>query len=448
MRRTLLLVAIVGLVGFAGCIENSEKDEDKTGPGPQLPISTDLIPTDTPLWHHPETTPHPKFNYPTLTSPPKNITNPWLMPIPSIDLPQTITGIGLAAPIDNNTGGQGMSLIGSSAIVPSGDNTVFVDLRDPMHPTVVGTFDVGTRGSDTIVYPDGTIAAVLATGSSVIVVVDITDPTNPTEITSIETSGTHKVDVVPGTPIIYNSAGTEIFDLSDRDNPVKSNVSMPNNCHRTYFYIEPAENYLRAICAGYEVTEIWNIDDPMNPQVVVSIPMWHGMEELPPTSRTPQTFAHFAIMNEDHSILLVGDEAGGGSTPPGCTVSATVPGVRTASGPLGNLWFYNIEDEKNPVLEGWVSPSYLLAEFGQTTPRTGSCTAHHGRLIPAEGRDLIAMAFYNAGVVLVDFTDPSMPFIVDLWNGDGTANTWEAWYYNGYIVTGDISRGLDVLKLT
>lgn len=445
MARAIFVAVLAALVGLAGCVEPTvPKDTD---PVTLPPAVTDLIPTLTPLWHHPETTPHPMFNYPTLTSPPQNTTNPWLLPIPSTELPASITGIELAAPLDYDTSGAGMSIIGSIAVVPA-NPTVFVDLSDPSAPKVAGTADVGSRGSDTIVYPDGTIAAVLATGGPNIAVIDITDPTHPSEIVNIETAGTHKVDVVPGTPIIYNSAKQEIFNLSDRENPVRSEVDMPNNCHRTYFYIEPAENYYRAICAGFEVTELWDIADPMRPLLVKQIPMWHGVERVPATSVTPVTFAHFAIMNDDHSILIVGDEAGGGGIPPGCTVSATVPGVRTVSGPLGNLWFYDITDEQNPVLQSWVSPSYLLAEAGQTVPKAGSCTAHHGRIVPAEGRDLIAMAFYNAGVVLVDFTDPKLPYIVDLWNENGGANTWEAWYYNGWIVTGDLSRGLDVLKMT
>ena len=45
--------------------------------------------------------------------------------------------------------------------------------------------------------------------------------------------------------------------------------------------------------------------------------------------------------------------------------------------------------------------------------------------------------------VLIDFTDPTDPWMIDQWNEH--TDTWEAWYYNGYVFTGDLRRGLDVL---
>jgi hypothetical protein len=134
--------------------------------------------------------------------------------------------------------------------------------------------------------------------------------------------------------------------------------------------------------------------------------------------------------------------------------------VKDASGPFGNLWFYDIKDEKNPKLLGWFSPPPHTVTDPRPPPPPPSpnpflvfggwlpgCTAHHGRLVPdPEGkRELVAMAWYGAGVVLVDFSDASDPKLVDEWN-PGT-NTWEAWYYNGYVFTGDLERGLDVLTL-
>ena len=156
-------------------------------------------------------------------------------------------------------------------------------------------------------------------------------------------------------------------------------------------------------------------------------------------------------------MLVVGDELSGGG--PG-----VCDGVRTPAGdkagPLGNLWFYDIKDEKNPKMMGWISPPPSQASSPPVPSGVPSgpndafgalfstgCTAHHGRLVPdPEGkRDLLVMAWYTAGVVMVDFTDPANPKILDQFN-KGT-NTWEAWYDNGWIVTGDMARGMDVLKL-
>jgi hypothetical protein len=66
--------------------------------------------------------------------------------------------------------------------------------------------------------------------------------------------------------------------------------------------------------------------------------------------------------------------------------------------------------------------------------------------VPDPERDILAMAFYRAGVVLVDFTDVTNPTLLDQFD-DGT-DTWEVQYYNGYLFTGDLARGMDVLRLT
>ncbi|HUP92589.1 MAG TPA: hypothetical protein VM074_10110 [Solimonas sp.] len=103
------------------------------------------------------------------------------------------------------------------------------------------------------------------------------------------------------------------------------------------------------------------------------------------------------------------------------------------------MWFYDLADETQPQLRGWFS---ALNDPRIKSP-TSTCTAHHGRLVPDPKRDLLAMAYYGAGVILLDFTNPTLPKAVGQF-ADGS-NTWEAWYHQGYIVTGDLKRGLDVL---
>lgn len=429
-RIVLLAVALAAPV-MAGCLEPEPIAKEI------VPAVSRLVPTMTPLWYHPQTFPHPAFNFPTLTNPPNGtIENVWLQPIAPVKLPDRIVGMSHVAKIENVPSGAGMSLIGGIAILPS-KPTRFVDIRDPMKPKVVGEFPNSTRGSDTIVYPDGRIAAILATGRADILALNITDPSKPTEFSHHDVGATHKVDVVPGTPIVYNSARGHIVDYSDPENPVTLSDRMPDTCHRTYFYIEPSQSYYRAICAGYDTTQLWDIKDPKKPTLVVSINMWHGRSELP--GFTPGGLSHFAILSRDHKTLVVGDEMGGGGAMR-CSVHASAGG-RDASAPTGALWFYDVSNEKQPVLKGWLSPMVPWVN----SPGS-NCTAHHGRLVPdPEGkRDLLAMAYYGAGVLLVDFTDPANARIIDQWN-PGT-NTWEAWYYNGYVFTGDLARGLDVLK--
>lgn len=466
-RLALIMAMLLSALPLAGCLEDVNDELTNVVGGLEDPLRGALddvgFASSEPLWYNPETFPHPMFNFSTLTNPPAGPRSKWLEPMPKAALPSTIKGLDWVARSEGAPGGDGMSAIGSLAILPA-RVTSLVDLSDPARPTTVGQFNQSTRTSDTIVYPDGRIVAVVGS-STTLFAVDITNPSEPTELSQVKPPrGAHKVDVVPGTPIVYNANSkggdgdpafgitgdvpqaakgvTEIYDLSDPTNFVEvQQFQNGYGCHRIYFYVEPSEDYHRAICAGIEMTQLWDIKDPRHPVVLVNIPVWHGRPGLPANAVPPVTFSHFAILSADHSTLIVGDEMGGGAAM-ACTASVT-QGTRTVSAPTGALWFYDVSDEKNPVLKGWLSPPAPTA----SNPNGGKgCTAHHGRLVPdpAGERDLLAMGFYGAGVVLVDFTDAANPFIVDQWN-DG-ANVWEAWYYNGYIITGDIGRGLDVLR--
>ncbi|MGQ0536512.1 MAG: LVIVD repeat-containing protein [Methanobacteriota archaeon] len=468
-------VAILLAPMLSGCLGASGDDVvDPTKDASSI-LGPLLHASATPLWSNPNTYPHPSYGFATLTNPGDASELPrWWRPVPARALPERITGLSVAGTTDGTVPtGAGTSVFGSLAVVPGDHGTHFVDISDPTRPRVLGVFPGATRGSDIIAFPDGRLVTVLATEIDILHVVDFTDPTDPVEIATIEPpTRTHKADVVPGTPILYNAnsmggnigpqrrvptgnvglgAGvTEIYDLSDPANPVLvRDFANGYGCHRIFFYIDASSDYYRAICAGHQVTQLWDIRDPLRPEVVVSIRTFEANPLVPSISYSNMRFSHFALLSDDHSVLVVGDETGGGIYPPGCSVHAE-PGGRSVSGPIGNLYFYDIRDEADPVLVGRFSASFPLlanppdpADEGEAAQRY-SCTAHHGRLVPdPTGRDLLAMAFYRAGVILVDFTDPANPTLVDQWN-DGT-QTWEAWYYNGYVFTGDIRRGLDVL---
>lgn len=449
----LLLTLLLATTGLAGCL----------GGGPDVDLAKkparELLQAATePLWFNPQNFPHPAFGYPTLTNPAVGPNVPaWWKPIDALALPKPIQGIELVgATGDSVPSGAGMALFGSLAVVPGASGkTHIVDISDPAKPTPLSAFSPTTRGTDTIAYPDGRLVAVFATDNDLLYVFDLSEPENPVQLATIQpTTTSHKVNVVPGTPIVYNANSqgggalpgfppdgiTEIYDLTDPETPVHvQDFKNGYGCHHIYFYIDSGRDLYRAYCAGIEVTQIWDIADPRNPRVVVTIPVHHGRPGLPPTALVPVTFSHFSIPNRDATVLIVGDEMGGGALA-ACTAHAETP-LGGVSAPTGALWFYDITDEQNPVLQGWFSPPAHLV----SNPTLAGCTAHHGRLVPdPDGRDLLAMAYYGAGVVLVDFSDPMAASIVDQWN-DGT-NTWEAWYYNGYVFTGDLARGLDALK--
>ena len=79
--------------------------------------------------------------------------------------------------------------------------------------------------------------------------------------------------------------------------------------------------------------------------------------------------------------------------------------------------------------------------------------AHNGSIIPVNGRDVMVQSWYQGGISLWEFTDsptrrssttssvarsPPTPRL---------GGTWSAYYYNGFVYSSDITKGLDVLML-
>ncbi len=459
MRR-FMITALVVAASLAGCLGGESGEGQNLAVIPELTSYTDR-----------QTAAHPAFGYPTYTDygglNGEPVPDAW-MPPAAIEVPEVITGIEHVATAEGVTAGAGIAVFGHYAIVSGSGPGAIVDIADPLNPVKVADLDISVRDADIIAYPDGRLVAVMASNGP-IHVFDITDPTAPIQLPSLEV-GSHNAVVVPGTPIVYNAnsrggasngiAGpeatlgmgvgvTEIIDLTDPENPVYlEDFANGYGCHDITTYIDPVEQKYRAYCAGIEMTQIWDISDPRAPTVIANVPVHHGVAGAPSGSVFLAMFSHLAMVNSDASILIVGDETFGGIGP-GCSGTADT-GVASSSGPLGNLWFYDISDETNPVLQGWISPnqSYIADNPPEGEPGAGtvfslSCTAHFGRLI--EDRDVLAIGFYRAGVLLIDFSNPAAPEIAAQYNTG--ANVWDTWFWQGYLFTGDLNKGLEVLKL-
>ncbi len=446
---SLLLVVLAGCVSDPGPSDDSDDQDghdDVHRMAPPFPAANAQLAS------------HPAYGWPTLDGVVRGDASygaaEW-RPLDYKALPDPITGLEHLGHADGLNAGAGIAVYGHYAIVPAnGQPGAVVDLSDPGAPKKVAGFEQGTRDADFLVYPDGRVLVVMATSGAAVPLLDVTDPENP-ELVSVITMprGTHNIAIVPGTPILYNSnsdgagldptepsGGTEIYDLSDPENPrLIQDWANGYGCHDITFHIDPAADKYRAYCAGIEASQVWDIADPSDPKVVVTVPVHHGDPDLPSTSVPLVFFSHLAMTNHDATLLIVGDETGGGLLA-ACDAYVHQDDV-TASGPFGNLYFYDISNEEEPQLLSFLSPPSHLIQFPDGATPTAGCTAHFGRLV--EDRPLLLMAFYGAGILLIDFSDPAAPFIADQWN-PGT-NTWDVWYYQGYAVTGDLERGLDVL---
>jgi len=96
--------------------------------------------------------------------------------------------------------------------------------------------------------------------------------------------------------------------------------------------------------------------------------------------------------------------------------------------------------------------SYYKLSAPQTQQE--NCVAHNGSLIPIPGRDVMVQAWYQGGISVFDWTDPSHPVEIAYFDRgpmDATklvdGGYWSAYWYNGHIVGSEISRGLDIFDL-
>lgn len=327
-----------------------------------------------------------------------------------------------------------LALVGSWAQSSTGGLHV-IDISTPTAPKVIGRHrcwgnqnDVGVLGTTVVMGMHNAAGPLGCAQRSVggLRILDISDPTTPVEtaFVTIAPAGTHTVTVVGETGYVYANPGglstgtgqrTTIVDIRDPHAPrIVGTFTPPRStgCHD----INVNADATRAYCAGSNVTQIWDITDPVAPVVISEIV-------------NPAIFFHHgSVPSPDGTTLAIADEAFGAHACDGSGRSIT-----------GSLWFYDISDERNPVLRGVTNPAptQALSVFGW-------CTAHNFTFIP--GTTWLSIASYRAGTQLVDYADPSAPRTV-AWVIPPGGSAWSSYYHEGYIYTGDTVRGFDVISL-
>jgi hypothetical protein len=188
-----------------------------------------------------------------------------------------------------------------------------------------------------------------------------------------------------------------------------------SGCHDITSY--PAIGYAGGACAGYGL--LFDIRNPMNPKRLTSV------------ADSNMSFWHSATFSNDGRKLLFSDEWGGGSAPR-CRATDKLEWGGNAIFTLdqGQLHF----------------KSYYKMPAPQTDQET--CTAHNGNLIPVPGRDIMVQAFYQGGMTVFDWTDPSHPIEIAFFDRGPGGGYWSSYWYNGVIVSNDEQRGLDIHELT
>ncbi len=195
----------------------------------------------------------------------------------------------------------------------------------------------------------------------------------------------------------------------------------PTQCHDITVY--PVIGLAGGACGGYGL--LLDIRDVSHPKRIGAV------------ADSNFSFWHSATFNNDGTKLLFTDEWGGGGQP---RCRAT------------DKYEWGADAIFTLVHDTMTFQSYYKMPAPQTANE--NCVAHNGSLIPIPGRDIMVQAWYQGGVSVFDWTDPAHPKEIAYFDRgpmDSTkfvgAGSWSAYWYNGYIVSSEIARGLDILEL-
>jgi hypothetical protein len=195
----------------------------------------------------------------------------------------------------------------------------------------------------------------------------------------------------------------------------------PTQCHDITVY--SAIGLAGGACAGYGF--LLDIHDVAHPRRIGAV------------ADSNFSFWHSATFNNDGTKILFSDEWGGGLQAR-CRVTDKPEWGADAIFTLAH--------------DTMTFQGYYKLPVPQTPFE--NCVAHNGSLIPIPGRDIMAQGWYQGGISVFDWTDPAHPREIGYFDRgpmDSTqlvgAGSWSAYWYNGYIVSSEIARGLDILEL-
>ena len=195
----------------------------------------------------------------------------------------------------------------------------------------------------------------------------------------------------------------------------------PNQCHDITVY--PDIGLAGGACGGYGL--LLDIKEAANPFRIDFV----GDPNM--------SFWHSATFSNDGKKVLFTDEWGGGSAPR-CRDTDKMEWGADA--------IFAIENGK------MVFKSYYKMPAPQTAME--NCVAHNGSLIPIPGREVMVQGWYQGGISVFDWTDPSNPKEI-AFHDRGPLSTerlvgggsWSVYWYNGVLVSSEIMRGLDIFEL-
>lgn len=381
--------------------------------------------------------------------------------------------------------GTDIAFKGNYAFVGNYEGFMIYDISRPSRPQVVSQVqcpgsqnDVSVAGNLLFLSTDSSrsdnscqstpLSATQKSAWEGIKIFDVSDVRNPRYVKDVETScGSHTHTLVPGergTVYLYVQSYAPDATFPDcqppHDNisivkvPLKNpeaaaiaatpvlfpdggnpgdgqsfpeGTSATSGCHDITVF--PDKDLAAGACMGDGV--LWDISDRLSPKMLDSV-----------RDDTNFAFWHSATFNQAGTKVVYTDELGGGGA---ATCNATIGQDKGADG------IYDIA--------GKGDKRHLVFRARYKIPRaqsdTENCVAHNGSLIPVKGRDIMVQAWYQGGISVWDFTDSTKAHEIGFFErGPLSADTlmiggaWSAYYYNGFIYSSDIQKGLDVIQLS
>jgi hypothetical protein len=226
--------------------------------------------------------------------------------------------------------------------------------------------------------------------------------------------------VVAQPKISYPGDPDNRFDPQEHDFPAADAFGNPFNdltaCHDIGVFVEL--RLAAAACA--EQAQLWRIKPNGIPDT--EHPLWVFDDSTdtdgPGNPDVAVDFWHSATFSWDGKVVNFIDESFGSGCP-------TVTNIR-GQGPsdTGAMFF----------LDTRTGAKYSHFKLPRPSP-DAYCSAHLGNVVRTADRYLLVNAWYEAGVDVIDFTDPRNPTEVAFW--DVFADNWSAYWYEGPALPGD-----------
>jgi hypothetical protein len=289
-------------------------------------------------------------------------------------------------------------------------------------------------------------------------VFDLSNFGNPQLVAQVPVSGgSHTATLVPDTAndrvIIYNqTSGSSTPFISIIEVPLgnlagtsvigTAPLMHADACHDSGVILG---NVNKMVCASHDAANVYDIGDNEIPGGSLTAPQFLYTISEPGVGIGGNW--HSGAWTFDGKVIILGWEPGGGSQPR-CTATGTVlPGGTVQTDTHKSYFFYDAADGSK--LGQFVLPRDQTIEE--------NCTIHNYNVVPLKNkagkpRYVLVAGNYQAGISVVDFTDPANaeeiayadppPLVPTQLGGD-----WSTYWYNGRIYESDITRGLLIWRL-